>query len=114
MKEQKELGRDDFTKIPTALPASSIASRSSTTACRESHFAQSLCRAHFNGAAKMFGLFPKKGTIAVGSDADIVIFDAKEQTISVKTHHMNVDTALTKLDDQRRGRDRAVARFRCH
>jgi dihydropyrimidinase len=40
----------------------------------------------------MFGLFPKKGTIAVGSDADIVIFDAnKEQTISVKTHHMNVD-----------------------
>jgi dihydropyrimidinase len=43
-------------------------------------------------AAKIFGLFPKKGTIAVGSDADIVIFDAnKDQTISVKTHHMNVD-----------------------
>ena len=40
----------------------------------------------------MFGLFPKKGTIAVGSDADIVIFDAnKDQTLSVKTHHMNVD-----------------------
>jgi dihydropyrimidinase len=40
----------------------------------------------------MLGLFPKKGTIAVGSDADIVIFDAnKEQTLSVKTHHMNVD-----------------------
>src|SRR6266404_2587425 len=43
-------------------------------------------------AAKMFGLFPKKGTIAVGSDADIVIFDEnKDQTISVKSHHMNVD-----------------------
>ena len=40
----------------------------------------------------MFRLFPKKGTIAVGSDADIVIFDAnREQTISVNTHHMNVD-----------------------
>jgi dihydropyrimidinase len=40
----------------------------------------------------MFGMFPKKGTIAVGSDADIVIFDAeKEQTISAATHHMNVD-----------------------
>jgi len=37
-------------------------------------------------------MFPKKGTIAVGSDADIVIFDAnKDQTLSVKTHHMNVD-----------------------
>jgi dihydropyrimidinase len=40
----------------------------------------------------MFGLFPKKGTIAVGSDADIVIFDTeREQTISAETHHMNVD-----------------------
>src|SRR5207247_1188252 len=43
-------------------------------------------------AAKMFGLFPRKGTIAVGSDADIVIFDAnKEQTLGAATHHMNVD-----------------------
>jgi dihydropyrimidinase len=43
-------------------------------------------------AAKMFGLFPKKGTIAVGSDADIVIFDPhQEQTLSARDHHMNVD-----------------------
>jgi dihydropyrimidinase len=43
-------------------------------------------------AARMFGLFPRKGTIAVGSDADIVIFDPNgEQVISAATHHMNVD-----------------------
>ena len=46
-------------------------------------------------SAKIFGLFPKKGTIAVGSDADIVIFDPeREETISAfnsRTHHMNID-----------------------
>ena len=43
-------------------------------------------------AAKIFGMYPRKGTIAIGSDADIVIFDPqKEHTISVETHHMNVD-----------------------
>jgi dihydropyrimidinase len=42
--------------------------------------------------AKLFGLLPKKGTIAVGSDADIVVFDPKgEMTISTETHHLNMD-----------------------
>jgi len=81
MKEQKELGRDDFTKIPNGAPG--VEHRISLN-----RFVELTSTA----AAKMFGLFPKKGTIAVGSDADIVIFDAnKEQTISVGTHHMNVD-----------------------
>jgi dihydropyrimidinase len=42
--------------------------------------------------AKIFGMFPRKGTIAPGSDADIVIFDPNKQTtLSAKTHHMKVD-----------------------
>jgi dihydropyrimidinase len=43
-------------------------------------------------AAKIFGMFPRKGTIAIGADADVVIFDPeKEHVISASTHHMNVD-----------------------
>jgi dihydropyrimidinase len=45
--------------------------------------------------AKLFGLFPRKGTIAIGSDADLVVFDPdEEQVISVKTHHMRVDYSM--------------------
>lgn len=94
MKEQKELGKADFTKIPNGAPGVEhrvpliynggvVENRISLN-----RFVELTSTA----AAKMFGLFPKKGTIAVGSDADMVVFDPeKEQTISVQSHHMNVD-----------------------
>jgi len=94
MKEQKELGKSNFTKIPNGAPGVEhrvpliynggvVENRISLN-----RFVELTSTA----AAKMFGLFPKKGTVAVGSDADIVIFDPhKEQTIGVKSHHMNVD-----------------------
>src|SRR5213082_2298811 len=93
MKEQKELGKDDFTKIPNGAPGvehrvSLIYNGVVENRISLNRFVELTSTA----AAKMFGLFPRKGTIAVGSDADIVVFDPeREQTLSVKTSHMNVD-----------------------
>src|SRR5256714_6309281 len=94
MKEQKELGKNDFSKIPNGGPGvehrMSLVFNGGVAEGRISlnRFVEITSTA----AAKIFGLFPKKGTIAVGSDADIVIFDPNEEmTISAKTHHMNVD-----------------------
>src|SRR5207247_4349426 len=91
---QKELGKDDFSKIPNGAPGvenrMNLIYNGGVVENRISlnRFVELTSTA----AAKMFGLFPKKGTIAVGSDADIVIFDPdKEQTISATSHHMNVD-----------------------
>jgi dihydropyrimidinase len=94
MKEQKELGRDDFSKIPNGGPGiehrMSLIYNGGVASGRISlnRFVELTSTA----AAKIFGLFPRKGTIAVGSDADLVIFDPeREQTISSASHHMRVD-----------------------
>lgn len=92
--EQKLMGKDDFSKIPNGHPA--IEHR------MELLFSEGVAKGKISlnkyvevtstNAAKIFGMFPKKGTIAVGSDADIVIFDPNAtHTISVNTHHMNTD-----------------------
>lgn len=93
-KEQKELGRDDFTKIPNGGPGvehrMSLIYNGGVAQGRVSlnRFVELTSTA----AAKIFGLFPRKGTIAVGSDADVVIFDPNEEmTISASAHHMAVD-----------------------
>ncbi|WP_223067566.1 dihydropyrimidinase [Paenibacillus caui] len=93
-KGQKELGRGDFSKIPNGGP---IIEDRFTILYSEGVEKGRITLNQFvdiisTTSAKLFGLFPKKGTIAVGSDADIVIFDPSvERTISASTHHMKVD-----------------------
>jgi dihydropyrimidinase len=96
-KEQKELGKDDFTKIPNGGPG--IEHRMSLI------YSGGVAKGRFSvnrfvelvstTPAKLFGLYPRKGTIAIGSDADLVIFDPdRKHTISSKTHHMRVDYSM--------------------
>src|SRR6266700_5444163 len=96
-KEQKEMGKDDFTKIPNGGPG--IEHRLSlvyTGGVHGKHFSPNrFVQLVATAPAKLFGLYPRKGTIAVGSDADLVIFDPNyEETISAKTHHMRVDYSM--------------------
>lgn len=92
--EQKLMGRDDFSKIPNGHPA--IENRMELLYSEGVHkgkislnkFVEVAC----TNPARIFGMFPRKGTIAAGSDADIVLFDPGEKhIISAATHHMNVD-----------------------
>ena len=97
MSDQKTLGRDNFALIPNGAPG--VEDRLMMI----HHFGVNEGRIGLNrmvellstNAAKLFGLYPRKGTIVPGSDADIVIFDPeKEHTISAKTHHSKADYNL--------------------
>lgn len=92
--EQKKMGENDFSKIPNGHPA--IEHR------MEFMFSEGVAKGKISlskfvevtatNAAKIFGMYPRKGTLSIGADADIVVFDpTKKHTISVNTHHMNVD-----------------------
>src|SRR5258708_6318613 len=94
MWNQKLMGEKDFSKIPNGHPA--IENR------MELLFHEGVNKGRIGlnkyvevavtNAAKIFGLWPRKGTLAPGSDADIVLFDPNEKhTLSAATHHMNVD-----------------------
>ncbi|MGG0175909.1 dihydropyrimidinase [Gottfriedia acidiceleris] len=93
-KGQKDLGRDDFSKIPNGGPM--IEDRVSIL------FSEGVKKGRITlnqfvdisstRSAKLFGLYPGKGTIVIGSDADLVIFDPNSRrTLSSETHHMAVD-----------------------
>lgn len=95
--DQKALGRDDFTKIPNGGPG--IENRMQLIY----HHGVNAGRLTLNrfveitatAPAKIFGMYPRKGTIAPGSDADIVLWDPNtEHTISAATHHMRVDYSM--------------------
>jgi len=92
--KQKLMGEKDFSKIPNGHPA--IENR------MELLFSEGVGKGRISlnkyvevastNAAKIFGMWPRKGTIAPGSDADLVLFDPNEKhTLSAATHHMNVD-----------------------
>src|SRR4051794_16114896 len=94
---QKSLGRDDFSKIPNGGPG--LENRLQMI----HHFGVREGRITLNrmvellstNPAKLFGLYPRKGTLAVGSDADIVVFDPEKRvTISAATHHSRIDYNL--------------------
>jgi dihydropyrimidinase len=94
---QKTMGRDDFSKIPNGAPG--LEDR----LVMIHHFGVSEGRITLNrmvdllstSAAKLFGLYPKKGTIAVGSDGDVVVFDpSRKHTLSASTHHSKADYNL--------------------
>jgi len=94
---QKTLGRDDFTKIPNGAPGLEDRLR------MIHHFGVGGGRISLNRMvdllatqpAKLFGLYPRKGTVAVGSDADIVVFDpARRETISAASQHTKCDYSL--------------------
>jgi dihydropyrimidinase len=95
--EQKGLGRDDFSKIPNGGPG--IENRLHmlyTFGVRTGRLTMNrLVELTSTNVAKYFGLYPRKGTIAPGSDADIVVWDPdKKLTISAKTHHSNINYNL--------------------
>ena len=94
MWEQKKMGLNDFSKIPNGHPA--IEHR------MELLFSEGVNKGKISlnkfvevsstNAAKIFGMYPRKGTIGIGSDADLVLIDAnKKHKLSVNTHHMRVD-----------------------
>ena len=92
--KQKELGKGDFSKIPNGAPGveTRMALLFDGGVAQGRITASRWVELTATTPAKIMGLFPRKGTVAVGSDADLVIWDPKAtQTLSAKTHHMRVD-----------------------
>ncbi|MDX6205186.1 MAG: dihydropyrimidinase [Frankiales bacterium] len=92
-KDQKELGRDNFSLIPNGIGGVEHRMDLIYQGVVDGHLSlERWVETCSTTPARMFGLYPRKGVIAPGSDADIVLYDpAGRTTISVETHHMNMD-----------------------
>jgi dihydropyrimidinase len=111
--DQKELGKGDFRKIPNGLPGVEdrldlmhdggvVGGRITPERWVE------ICS---TAPARMFGMYPRKGSVSVGADADLVVYDpARKHTLSAKTHHMNVDYSCYEGRSVQGGSDVVLSR----
>lgn len=92
-KDQKELGRGDFSKIPNGMPGIETRLYLLWEGVREGKISLNrFVEITATAPAKIFGLYPRKGTIAVGADADLAVWDPdKRHVLSQRTLHMRVD-----------------------
>jgi len=92
--EQKRMGKDDFTKIPNGAPGieERLALLYTYGVCEGRFDLQRMVALGSTNPAKIFGLYPRKGTIAIGADADLVVYDPSGESVrSAKTHHSRCD-----------------------
>ena len=112
MKDQKELGRGDFSKIPNGLPG---------VEHRMDLVYQGVVDARISlerwveltstAPARLFGLYPKKGSLLPGADADLVVYDPERRhTLSAASHHMAVDYSAYEATEVTGGVDAVISR----
>ncbi|MEF9973003.1 MAG: dihydropyrimidinase [Clostridia bacterium] len=90
---QKTLGRADFSKIPNGLPGVEHRPALTYSYLVEDHVIslEAMCRLLSTSPAQLFGMYPRKGALLPGSDADIVLFRRTPQVLSAKDQHMRCD-----------------------
>ena len=110
---QKELGRDDFRKVPNGLPGVEdrvdLLHDGGVVGGRITR--ERWVEVISTAPAKLFGMYPRKGSVSVGADADLVIYDPnRRRTISAKTHHMDVDYSCYEGREVQGGSDVVLSR----
>ena len=110
---QKELGRGDFRKVPNGLPGveDRIDMLHDGGVVAGKITKERWVEVSSTAPARLFGMYPKKGSISVGADADIVVYDPnRKHTISAKTHHMDVDYSVYEGREVQGGSDVVLSR----